>query len=260
MKDQELKDLARALHRAEIEGHPIDPLTDAYPDLTVEDAYAIQKEVLRQKSKQASQVRGRKVGFTSPAVQQMLGMDEPGYGYLLDSGAVANGGQVSFDRLLQPKVEAEIAFVLKDRLRGPGLTIPDVLSATDYLVPAFEIIDSRIRDWRIKSVDTIADNASHGLFVIGDTRLAVNKVDLPGTQMELEKNGEVVATGTGKAVLGNPALSVVWLANKLSEVGGQLEAGEVILSGSLSTPLAVSKGDVVRATFGDLGSVAVRFV
>lgn len=259
MKDETLKALARALQQAELERQPIDPLTDAHPDLTVEDAYAIQKEVVRQKTRQGSKVRGRKVGFTAPAVQQMLGMNEPGYGYLLDSGAAGAGERISFDRLLQPKLEAEIAFVLKDRLRGPGLTIPDVLSAVDYLVPAFEIIDSRIRDWRIKAADTIADNASHGMFVLGDTRLAVNELDLPSAQMKLEKNGEVVATGTGKAVLGNPVLAVVWLANKLSETGGQLEAGEVILSGALATPLVLSKGDAVRANFGALGSVAISF-
>lgn len=257
---ERLKEIAKTLNRAEIERQPIDPLTDAYPDLTLADAYAIQKEVVSQKLKQGSRVKGKKVGFTSPAVQQMLGMDEPGYGYLLDSGAVGNDEPFPFDRLLQPKVEAEIAFVLKNRLRGPGLTIHDILSATDYLTPAFEILDSRIRDWKIKRADTIADNASHGLFVVGDTRLPVDKIDLPLVEMKLEKNGEVVVTGTGNAVLGNPALSVVWLANKLSEVGLELEAGEVILSGSLSTPLMVAKGDAVSATFGELGSVAIRFV
>ncbi|MBA2526268.1 MAG: fumarylacetoacetate hydrolase family protein [Pyrinomonadaceae bacterium] len=257
---ERLKEMAKTLSRAEIECQPIDALTDTYPDLTVADAYAIQKEVVGRKLKQGRRVRGKKVGFTSPAVQQMLGLDEPGYGYLFDSGEVGNDEEFTFDRLLQPKVEAEIGFVLKNRLRGPGLTIPDILAATDYLVPAFEILDSRILDWKIKAADTIADNASHGLFVIGDTRLPVNKIDLPRVEMNLEKNGEDVATGTGNAVLGNPALSVVWLANKLSELGLALEAGEVILSGSLATPLLVSKGDAVRATFGGLGSVAIRFV
>ncbi|CAN5690314.1 fumarylacetoacetate hydrolase family protein [soil metagenome] len=254
------KELAQALHQAQIERHPIAPLTDTYPDLTLEDAYAIQYEIVSRKLEQGSRVKGKKVGFTSRAIQQMLDMDEPGYGYLLDTLSVENGEELLIDRLIQPKVEAEIAFVLKSDLRGPGLTIADVLSAIGYLVPALEIIDSRIRDWKIKLADTIADNASHGMFVIGDSKTAVDQVDLPLAEMVLEKNGEVALTGTGAAVLGNPALSVVWLANKLSEAGIGLKAGEVILSGSLSTPLIVSRGDVIRASFNDLGSVAVRFV
>lgn len=259
MKDETLKDLALALLHAEIECQAIEPITDTYPDLTIEDAYAIQRELVRQKTKRGSKLKGKKVGFTSPAVQQMLGFIEPGYGCLLDSGLIEDRGQVAFDRLLQPKIEAEIAFIFKDSLRGPGLTIPDVLAAVDYLAPAFEIIDSRIRDWRIKSPDTIADNASHGCFVIGDKRIDVNDIDLPQAQMELKKNGAVVATGTGQAVLGNPALSVVWLANKLATMGSHLEKGEVVLTGSLATPLVVSPGDEVRANFGELGSVSVSF-
>jgi len=260
VKHETLKDLAQALHKAEMERQPIAPLTDAYPDLTLQDAYAIQWELARQKTKQGSRLRGRKVGFTSPAVQQMLGLNEPGYGYLFDSGAVENLGQVAFDRLMHPKIEAEIAFILRDSLRGPGLTVPDVLSAVAYVAPAFEIIDSRIRDWPIKSADIIADNAAHGLFVIGDKRSGVDNVDLPQAQMQLEKNGAVVATGTGNAVLGNPALSLVWLANKLASEGSKLVEGEIVLTGTLASPLVVSQGDEVRANFGDLGSVSVTFI
>ncbi len=251
--------MAKQLNRAEIERQPIDPLTDTNPDLTVTEAYAIQKEVVGRKLKLGSRLRGKKVGFTSPAVQEVLGLSEPGYGCLLDSGEVGNNEQFAFELLLQPRLEAEIGFVLKSRLRGPGLTIPDILAATDYLVPAFEILDSRIRG-KIKGADTIADNASHGLFVIGDNRVPVNEIDLPRVEMSLERNGEGVATGTGNAVLGNPALSVVWLANKLSESGLELEAGEVILTGSLATPLSVGKGDHLKATFSGLGSVAISFV
>jgi 2-keto-4-pentenoate hydratase len=253
------KELAEALCRAETERKPIAPLTEAHPDLTLEEAYAIQLENVERKLREGHRVVGKKIGLTSKAMQQMLGVDQPDYGHLLDTMAVESGGEVPMDRLLQPKAEAEIAFVLKSDLQGPGLTVADVLSAVDYLVPAIEIIDSRIRDWKIKLADTIADNASSGMFVLGDSRVAVDHVDLRLMGMVLEKNGEVVLTGAGSAVLGNPAIAVAWLANKLSEFGLSLKAGEVILSGALSAAVAVAKGDAVTAHFAHLGSVGVRF-
>lgn len=251
--------LACLLDRAQRECRAIEPLTDEHGDLTVDDAYEIQAALVQETLKRGSSIAGKKVGFTSPAVQQGLGLVEPGYGYLFDNGAIKNEGQVAFDELLQPRIEPEIAFVMRESLRGPGVTRADVLAVAD-VVPAFEILDSRIRDWKAKGPDIIADNAAHGLFVIGDTQRAVHEIDIPQIQMKLENKGAVVATGAATAVLGDPTLAVVWLANKLSERKLQLQAGEVVLTGSLCAPLAVARGDELRATFEDLGSVAVSFV
>jgi len=238
---------------------PVDPLTEKFPSLTPAEAYSIQRELVGRKLREGARVIGRKIGLTSAAMQQALGVGEPDYGLLLDTMAVENGGTIELERLIQPKVEGEVAFVLKKDLRGPALTIADVLSATDYVTPALEIIDSRIRDWKIRLADTIADNASSGMFVLGVERIAVDEVDLPQVEMVLEKNGEKVLGGTGAAVLGNPAFAVAWLGNKLSEFGDELKAGEVILSGSLTAALVVAKGDSVTARFHHLGSAGVRF-
>ncbi|HYE64708.1 MAG TPA: fumarylacetoacetate hydrolase family protein [Pyrinomonadaceae bacterium] len=253
------EEIVRALHRAETERLPVDPLTEKFPSLTPAEAYSIQRELVGRKLREGARVIGRKIGLTSAAMQQALGVGEPDYGLLLDTMAVENGGTIELERLIQPKVEGEVAFVLKKDLRGPALTIADVLSATDYVTPALEIIDSRIRDWKIRLADTIADNASSGMFVLGVERIAVDEVDLPQVEMVLEKNGEKVLGGTGAAVLGNPAFAVAWLGNKLSEFGDELKAGEVILSGSLTAALVVAKGDSVTARFHHLGSAGVRF-
>ena len=250
---------AEMLYRAERERKPIAPLTRAHPGLTLEEAYPVQLEIIRRKVQEGQRVVGKKIGLTSSAIQRMFGIDQPDYGHLLDTMAVKNGCTVPMDRLLQPKVEGEIAFVLRDELRGPGVTEQDVVSATDHLAPAIEILGSRILDWKIKLPDTIADNASASMFVLGDAKARVDQVDLRLVGMALEKNGEVKLTGAGAAVLGNPARAVAWLANKLSEFEISLKAGEVILSGALSEALDVKVGDVVRADFDGLGSVSVVF-
>ena len=253
-------ELAHALIQAQMEQSPVAPLTEAYPELTLADAYAIQHQLVKIKLEEGSRVKGKKVGFTTRPIQESLGLDEPGYGYLFDTLEIGDGKDLPIDRLIKPKVEAEVAFVLKNRLRGPGLTVADVLSATDYVAPALEIIDCRIRDWKVKLPDIIADNIAQGTFVVGNTHTIADGIDLSRVEMRLEKNDEVALTGVGSSVLGNPVHSVVWLANKLAQVGIELKPGEVILSGSLATPLAVSKGDAIKASFSDLGSVAVRFV
>jgi 2-keto-4-pentenoate hydratase len=260
LSEKRIKELADALARAEAERKPIEPLMEAHPDLTPEEAYAIQLDIVRRKLGQGDRVVGKKIGLTSQAMQQMLGVDQPDYGHLLGTMAVKAGGAVEINRLLQPKVEGEIAFVLKRDLPGPGVTVADVISATDYLSPALEIIDSRIRDWKITLSDTIADNASSALFVLGDSRTAVDQVNVSSVGMVLEKNGDVVSAGAGAAVLGHPAIAVAWLANKLSEFGIRLQAGEAILPGALSAAVAVARGDVVTARFDHLGSVSVKFL
>ena len=253
------QDLAEALYRAERERKPITPLTSQHPDLTSEEAYPIQLEIVRRKIKDGGRVVGKKIGLTSKAMQRMLGVDQPDYGHLLDTMAVKDGSQVPINELLQPRVEGEVAFVLREDLCGPEVTEQDVLSATDYLVPAIEIIASRILDWKVQLPDTVADNASSGMFVLGETQASVDQVDLRLVGMVLEKNGEVELTGAGAAVLGNPARAVAWLANKLSEFEISLKAGEVILSGALTAAFEVERGDVVKAEFDHLGSVSVAF-
>jgi 2-keto-4-pentenoate hydratase len=172
---------------------------------------------------------------------------------------ISNNGMISLDHLFQPKIEGEIAFVLCKNLSGPFVTVEDVLVATDYVAPALEIVDSRITDWRITLVDTVADNASSGLFVIGEDRFSLKDIDLPSIQMNLFKNGERINTGYGSDVLGHPAKCVAWLANKLSQYNVGLKAGEVILSGALSAAVAAEQGDVFTAEFSHIGKVAVSF-
>jgi 2-keto-4-pentenoate hydratase len=253
-------DIARQLVAAEHQRMPLPPLTETYPGLTISDAYAVQLAAIEQKIGQGAKVVGKKIGLTSKVMQQMFAVDQPDYGHLLDTMVVKNGGEAPMTRLLQPRVEGEIAFLLKRDLRGPGVTEAQVLAATEAVIPAIEIIDSRIRDWKIKLADTIADNASSGMFVLGDTRTPVGQIDLRLVGMVLEKNEELLGTGAGAAALGHPAASVAWLANKLAEFGLSLNAGEVILSGSLAVAPPVTSGDVIMVQFAQLGSVTVKFV
>lgn len=260
LKEGLRKELARALLQAQDEHRPIAPLTISFPHLTQQDAYSIQSELLSYQFGRGSRAVGKKVGFTDIRIQQKLGLTEPGYGHLLDVAEILNGGVVEIDKLFQPKVEGEIAFILARDLHGPEVTAEEVLDATSHLTPAIEIIDSRINDWMKSAADTISDNALSCLFVRGKRWERLAHAELPNEEMILERNGKVVSTGTGKAVMGDPAASVAWLANKLSEMGDHLKAGELVLSGSLCAPLAVTKGDVIRVKFMKLGSVSVSFV
>lgn len=253
------KEIALQLIESELNRKVIDPLTSTYPGITVKDAYQIQLEGIRIKLSQGRKVVGKKIGLTSKVMQDLLGIKEPEYGYLLDDMLVPHGMPCKRDELIQPKVEGEIAFVLKDSLKGPGVTIADVLRATEFVMPALEIIDSRIRDWKIKLEDTVADNASSARFVLGSKAVPVKNLDLRLIGMVFEKNGKVMGTGAGAAVGGHPALAVAWLANKLAEYDIALEAGEAILSGALTAALEANKGDVFTASFYELGSVSVWF-
>ncbi|MEH7226568.1 fumarylacetoacetate hydrolase family protein [Bacillus sp. JJ1566] len=235
------------------------PLTSVDSELTVKDAYYIQLENIKKKVAEGQKIVGKKIGLTSLAMQNLLGVDEPDYGHLLDQMVVENGGKISIEKVLQPKVEAEIAFILKKDLRGPNVTALDVLQATEYIVPALEIVDSRVKDWKIKLVDTVADNASSGFYVLGGKPTKVEDVDLELIGMTLSKNGELANTGVGAAALGNPANCVAWLANKLSEFDIPLRAGEVILSGALSAAIEAQEGDSFTARFAHIGQVSVRF-
>lgn len=235
------------------------PLSTHEPTMTIDDAYSIQIQRIERAVAQGEKITGKKIGLTSVAMQNLLGVDQPDYGHLLQSMEVSNGGTVSLSKLFQPKIEGEIAFVLKKELVGPNVSAEDVLAATDYVVPAIEIVDSRIQDWNIKLVDTVADNASSGLYVLGTNKVKVSDVDLKSVHMELVKSNEVINEGKGTDVLGDPAFCVAWLANKLYEYGVTLKAGEVILSGALSAAIKAEPGDRFTASFTTLGEVQVQF-
>ncbi|WP_019153071.1 2-keto-4-pentenoate hydratase [Robertmurraya massiliosenegalensis] len=250
---------ARSLAEAEETKRGIAPISSIDSKLTMNEAYAIQLENIQRKVAEGQKIVGKKIGLTSLAMQNLLGVDEPDYGHLLDSMAVENGGRIPADKVLQPKVEGEIAFILNRELRGPNVTTLDVLKATEYIVPALEIVDSRVQDWKIKLPDTVADNASSGFFVLGGKPLKVDEVDLKMVGMVLTKNGEIMNTGIGAAALGNPASCVAWLANKLSDFDIPLREGEVILSGALSAAVEAKQGDSFTARFAHLGQVSVHF-
>ena len=238
----------------------VDPLTSRHAEITVDDAYRIQQRLLSRRLASGERVIGKKIGVTSKAVMNMLGVYQPDFGYLTDAMVYNEGEAIPAALLIQPKAEGEIAFVLKKTLMGPGVTAADVLAATDGVMACFEIVDSRIKDWKIKIQDTVADNASCGVFVLGDRLVDPRTVDLNTCGMILEKNGEIVATGVGAAALGAPANAVAWLANTLGRLGIAIEAGEVVLSGSLAIMVPVKAGDNLRVTIGGIGGCSVRFV
>ncbi|MDF2039372.1 2-keto-4-pentenoate hydratase [Bacillus sp. CMF12] len=254
-----IKQYAAQLAEAEFSGTGVLPITSDNAGLTIEEAYQIQLENIKRKVESGQKIVGKKIGLTSLAMQRLLGVDEPDYGHLLDSMVVENGGAVSIEKVLQPKVEAEIAFVLKKELKGPNVTALDVIQATDYVVPALEIVDSRIKDWKIKLPDTIADNASSGFYVLGGKPARLSVIDLKLIGMVLTKNGEVANTGVGAAALGNPINCVAWLANRLADFDISLKKGEVILSGALSAAVEAQAGDSFTARFAHIGQVSVHF-
>ena len=252
--------LGDELYAALCERQTVEPLSTRHPEITIADAYAIQQRMLARRLAGGERVVGKKIGVTSRAVMDMLGVFQPDFGWLTD-GMVFNEGQaVPAASLIQPKAEGEIAFVLKRTLKGPGITAADVLAATEGVMACFEIVDSRIRDWKIRIQDTVADNASCGVFVLGDRLVDPREVDLATCGMVLEKNGEIVATGAGAAALGQPARAGAWLANTLGALGIGLEAGEVVLSGSLAAMVPVQAGDHLRVTIGGIGGCSVRFI
>lgn len=259
MDRDSIQKYADLLFEAEREKIAISPLTEQDAALTLDDAYAIQLENISRAVALGYVISGKKIGLTSPGIQQQLGVNEPDYGHLFSAMDCVNG-EVRIGQLLQPKIEAELAFVLKDDLIGGKITAQDVRNATDYVVGAFEIVDSRVADWKIKLVDTVADNASSGRYVLGEKKLRIDEMDLSAVTMKLYKNGEQVGEGIGGAVLGDPCLAVAWLANRLWDYGVTLKTGEVILSGAFSAAPPAAKGDEFEAVFSDFGSVKARFI
>ncbi|MEL7937740.1 fumarylacetoacetate hydrolase family protein [Pseudomonas delhiensis] len=260
MQSIPLEQLSDELYRALKDNRAIAPLTERHPQLTLQQAYELQLSVLARRQREDSErVIGKKIGVTSQAVMEQLKVDQPDFGHLTSSMLREDGAAIPAASLVAPKAEGEIAFLLKDDLQGPGLTVADVLRATECVMPCFEIVDSRIQDWRIRIQDTVADNASSALFVLGDAAVDPRNLDLALVGMTLELNGEIASTGAGAAALGHPANAVAWLANTLGRLGVPLRAGEVILSGALSTMVPVKAGDTLRMTLGGIGSASVRF-
>ena len=260
MDPQLIEQLGDELYAALRDRKVVEPLTNRHEGIGIEDAYQIQQRMIARRLEAGERIVGKKIGVTSRAVMNMLGVYQPDFGYLLDGMVMNEGESIDTRTLIQPKAEGEIAFVLKRDLMGPGIGNADVLAATECVMPCFEIVDSRIRDWKIKIADTVADNASCGVFVLGDSAVDPRRIDLVTCGMVLEKNGEIVATGAGAAALGAPANAVAWLANTLGRLEIPLRAGEVILSGSLAAMVPVKAGDNLRVTIGGIGGCSVRFV
>ncbi|WP_342133570.1 2-oxopent-4-enoate hydratase [Hydrogenophaga sp. OTU3427] len=260
MDAQKIQAYGDELHHALVTCQAVAPLTDREPGITIEDAYRIQLRMVQRRLDAGETVVGKKIGVTSKIVMQMLNVDQPDFGQIT-SGMVYNEGEaLPVAGMIAPKAEAEVAFMLKRDLMGPGVTAADVLRATECVMPCFEIVDSRIRDWKIKIQDTVADNASCGVLTLGGQRRSPRDLDLALAGMVLEKNGELVSTATGAAVQGSPVNAVAWLANTLGRLGISLKAGDVILSGSQSPLVPVQVGDSLVCSVGGLGATSVRFI
>ena len=255
-----IKQLAAHLEQAELTTQDVVKITDAHPEMDFEDAYAIQYAIRAAKLGRGQKFAGLKMGLTSHAKMNQMGVDTPIFGFLMDYMARGDAEEIRIDELIHPKIEPEIAFVTKADLRGPGCHIGEVLAATDFVVPAMEVIDSRYRDFKFDLKSVIADNTSSSRFVAGGHAGDPQQLDLRTLGVVLEKNGEVMATGAGAAVLGHPANSVAMLANMLAARGEHIPAGSFIMTGAVTEAIAVAKGDSVTARFQGLGSVSVRFV
>lgn len=263
LSDAQIDGFADELYQALIDCSTIEPLTDRNTSISIEDAYAISKKILDRRTAPDSETQesivGKKIGVTSDAVQSMLGVYEPDFGFLTDKMEFGPG-DVPIGNLIQPRAEAEIAFRLSKDLVGPGITQADVLDATESVMACFEIVDSRIRDWQIKIQDTVADNASCGVYVLGEQQVDPNQVDLANCRVEVTKNGEFLSEGLGSAVQGSPLQSIAWLANTFAELGIGLKAGEVILSGSLVPLEPIVVGDKMSMSLQGIGDLEVNFV
>lgn len=251
--------LAERLENAELNRAPIIKITDEYPDLNWADAYAVQDEIRRRKIARGVKVAGLKAGLTSQAKMKQMNVSEPVFGFMCDYGARADGGEVEIDGFIAPRVEAEIAFVTKSEIKGP-CHIGTVLQATDFVLPAVEILDSRYENFKFDLISVVADNTSAAGFVTGGASRRVSDIDLRTLGIVLEKNGEIVELAAGAAVLGNPAESIVMLANMLARKGQVIPAGTFIMTGGVTAAVGVERGDHISVRYQHLGSVSMRFV
>jgi 2-oxo-hept-3-ene-1,7-dioate hydratase len=250
---------AKSLIRAERERKPVVQLSKTWPEITLDDAYAIQALVNGMKVAQGSKTIGNKIGLTSQAMQQSSQIDEPDFGVLHDYMMIEDGAKVPFERFIVPRVEPELVFVLGRPLRGPGVGLLDVLRATEYVIPAIEVIDARVQNPR-KIFDTVADNGAAAGLVLGGRPVGPMEVDLRWVSALLYRNADIEESGVAAGVLGHPAVAIGWLANKVAPFGTTLEPGRVMLSGSFTRPVWAKQGDTLRADFGPLGSLSVQFV
>lgn len=258
MTTDQIEACAAVLYKAQETRVASDKVSETFPGLGITGAYQVQRVNLQRRLRENPGLRlvGHKVGLTNEKIQTWLGVDEPDFGGLLSDMYIQDGGVLSPTRLIQPRAEGELAFVLAEDLRGPGVTPLDVLRATDFVLPAIEVVDSRVKDWNITIVDTVADNASSGVFVLGNVPMDPYELDMKLVGMTLRKNGRVAVTGAGAGCMGNPLYAVAWLANKLSDLGGGLKAGDIILSGALGAVVDLAAGDRVEVT---IGSESVSF-
>lgn len=259
MNDNRVREAADALLDSHRTLAPIAPLTRTFDGFSVEEAYEVQLHQVASWEADGRIVRGHKVGLTSAAIQRQLNVDSPDYGHLMGDMFIQDGAEIPAGQFIEPRVEPEIGFVLKKGLRGPGVTTAEAINAVDYAVASLEIIDSRIADWEITLVDTIADNASSGGVILGSRPVKIDQFDLKTTGAVLYRNGEVSCTGAGGAVLGSPVNALVWLANTVGRLGVALEPGSVVLPGALTAAVPGRPGDTVTATFAGLGSVTAHF-
>jgi len=259
LTDQERAQAADILMEAERTRTPAVQLSKTFPHIEIEDSYAIQSETTRRKIANGRRLIGHKVGLTSKAMQQSSQIDEPDYGHLLDDMLLHDGAKVPHANYCVPRVEPELAFVLGKPLKGPGIGLIDVLRATEYVVPAIEIIDARVQNPR-KIFDTVADNGAAAGIVLGGRPVKPDDVDLRWVGAVFYRNSEIEETGIAAGVLGHPAMGIVWLANKVGQFGTVLEPGHIVLSGSFTRPVWADKGDTLHADYGPLGAVAVQFV
>ncbi len=259
MSEADRSKAADILMAAEKERKQAVQLSKTWPGITMEDAYAISTEVANRRMAAGAKLIGHKVGLTSKAMQRSSQIDEPDYGYLFDSMMVADGASVAHANYCLPRVEVELAFIMGKPLCGPGVGLPDVLRATEYVVPAIEIVDARIQDPR-KIFDTVSDNGAAAGIVIGGRPVRPLDVDLRWVGGIMSRNAEIEETGVAAGVLGHPALGVAWLANKLGQYGVALDVGHIVLAGSFTRVVFARKGDTLHADFGELGGIAVQFV
>ncbi len=259
LSDADRKKAADILIKAHNERKQATQLHITFPDITIEDSYAISTEVMQRRVAAGRKVIGHKVGLTSKAMQRSSMIDEPDYGYILDDQMIGDGAKVKHADYCKPRVEVELAFIMGQRLIGPGVALTDVLRATEYVVPAIEIVDARLQDPR-KIVDTVADNGAAAGIALGGRPVGPMDVDLRWVGGIMYRNAEIEETGLAAGVLGHPALGVAWLANRLGSMGIALEPGHIVLAGSFTRVVFAQKGDTLHADFGELGGLAVQFV
>lgn len=259
MTSRDIEVAAEALRKAASSGEAIAPLRESFPDFGPSEAYAVQEINTQRKLQAGGRLVGRKIGLTAKSVQKQLGVDQPDYGMLFTDMAIADGEPVQWSTLMQPKVEAEVALVMERDLLEPGITMAQLMRGVAFALPAIEIVGSRISNWNIRFVDTVADNASSGAFVLGNTPVRLDGLDLRLAGMVMERAGEQVSLGAGAACLGHPLNAALWLANKMAELGRGLRAGDVVLTGALGPMVPVNPGDVFEARIQGLGSVRAVF-